>query len=539
MKYWLVFAFLSTIFPPIAGRSLDTKEYDIIVYGGSSAGVVAAIQGSRMGKSVLLISQGNHLGGMMSNGLGWVDIGKPSTVGGLAKEYFHRVWSYYQDDTAWNWESKHPIKGQLMQDPQDETMYVVEPHVAELIFNTMLQETHVEVLYGERLNRKTGVHKTGPRIFQIDMESGRSLQGKIFIDATYEGDLMASAEISYTVERESNGQYGETLNGICINVKNDPSLKRIDPYQVKGNPLSGLLPRVFPNPQQKNGESDRGIQAYNYRMCLTDVPENRVSIEKPIGYDEREYELVFRAIEAGFSPLFFKFDLVPNRKADSNNIGMISTDFVGMNWKYSEADYSWREQMALAHEKWQMGLLWTLQNHDRVPAKIRNLYIPWGLPKDEFTDNHHWPYQLYVREARRMISSVVITEHTALNREAVQDPIALASYQMDSHATKYIVTSGGFLATEGGLYRSVTVPFPISYRAIISKKNECENLFVPICLSASHAAYGSVRMEPVLMMLAQSAATAASLAIDLQVTVQNVPYESLRQQLLKDEQVLY
>jgi hypothetical protein len=314
---------------------------------------------------------------------------------------------------------------------------------------------------------------------------------------------------------------------------------QIDPYLIKGDPQSGLLPRIFPSAGGDKGEGDCGVQAYNFRMCLTDVPENSARIEKPADYDEREYEILFRAIEAGIAAKnIFKLDLLPNRKTDSNNNGLISTDYVGLSWEYPEADYETRKQIAFEHEQWQRGLVWTLQNHPRIPQNVRAFYAPWGLPLDEFIDNNHWPYQLYIREARRMISPLVITEQTVLGNIQVQDSIGLASYSMDSHAIKYVVNPSGFLGTEGGLFKKVLKPYSISYQAIVPARNDCENLLVPVCLSASHAAYGSIRMEPTLMHLGQSAATAASLAIDYNVALQDLPYPALREQLLNDGQVL-
>jgi len=520
-------------------RTLAADSYDLVIYGGSSAGVMAAVQGARMGKSVLLISPEKHLGGMTSSGLGWVDVGNPATAGGLAHEYFHRVWRHYQEKGSWVWELPRSISGQL-QTPSSDMMWVVEPHVAEKIFDQMIEEAKVPVLRGERVDRQNGVTKEGTRILFLHLESGRSVSGAMFIDASYEGDLMAATHVSYVIQRESNSQYGETLNGIRFNIKHASHLKRVDPFRIPGVPESGLLPRVFSLQGESNGDPDPGIQAYNYRMCLTDVPANRIFITKPIDYDEREYELLFRAIEAGIShQSFFKLDLLPNRKTDSNNNGMISTDYVGMNWDYVEADYKSREKIAKAHEKWQRGLVWTLQNHPRVPSHVKAYYTPWGLARDEFADNNHWPYQLYIREARRMVSAVVVTEQTVLGEDPVPDPIGLSSYEMDSHLVKYIALPEGHLATEGGMFRKVRFPFSISYRAIIPRREECENLLVPVCLSASHAAHGSVRMELVFMMLGSAAATAASLAIDHAVSLQDLPYETLRRKLVEHKQILY
>lgn len=522
--------------------STNTSEVDvdIVIYGGTSAGVTAALQAAKMGKSVVLISPKQHLGGMTSNGLGWVDVNRPKAIGGLAHTYFNEVWKYYQQPSSWIWETPHPIKGQLTEShPLDKLMWVLEPHVGEKIFNAMIDTANICVVRGERLDRTDGVLMSGQRIVQIKMESGRTFIGKMFIDATYEGDLMAAANVSYIVGRESNALYHETINGIHPDIASVKLRVEVDPYVVKGNPNSGLLPRIYPDAGGSPGDGDKGVPAYNYRMCLTDVPENRLFIEKPSDYDECEYEILFRAIESGISiDSFFKLDLLPNRKTDSNNKGLISTDYVGMSWDYPEADYVTREQIEREHERWQRGLVWTLQHHDRVPPEIEAYYTPWGLPKDEFAENKHWPYELYVREARRMTSAVVIDEQAVLGNVPVADSIGLASYNMDSHYVKYIVDATGFLSADGGTFEKVLDPYPISYQAIIPLKSECENILIPVCLSASHAAYGAIRMEPTFMILGQSAGTAASLAIDFGVGVQDLPYAALQQKLMADGQVL-
>jgi hypothetical protein len=349
---------------------------------------------------------------------------------------------------------------------------------------------------------------------------------------------MAAAGVSYFVGREANSRYNETINGVKSLLSVSAIYPEgIDPYRIKGDPSSGLLPRVRPDHGIPEGEGDKGVQAYNYRMCLTDVPENRVPIERPAGYDEAEYEIVFRAIEIGTKD-FFKLDLMPNRKTDSNNNGFVSTDFVGMSEDYPEADYGTRERLAKAHEQWQRGLVWTLQNHPRVPEAMRKFYAPWGLPKDEFTDTGHWPHQLYIREARRMVADYVVTENTAMGRETASDPVGLGSYSMDSHATRHTLSPKGFVKNEGGMFVKLPAPYGISYRSIVPRRGECGNLLVPVCASATHAAYGSMRMEPVFMVLGQSAATAACLALDRGIALQDLPYEPLRESLLSDGQIL-
>jgi len=513
--------------------------YDVIVYGGTSSGVIASIQAVKMGKSTLLIEPGNHLGGMTSSGLSWVDVQHAGEVGGLAKEFFNRVWMFYQDDTAWKYEAKHEIDGQASSDAfKNETMWVLEPHVAENIFNSMVAEANVPVVLGERLDRLHGVKKNGNRINTIVMESGKSFQGRMFIDASYEGDLMASAGVSYIVGRESNSQYGETLNGIHPDSLHLGLL--INPYVIKGDPTSGLLSRISPNSEGNPGDGDKGVPAYCYRLCLTKIPSNRIMIKKPVSYNDQKYKILFRYLEssANINKNFFTLNFIPNQKIDANNNGPVSMDYVGMSWNYAEAGYNERKRIANRHKKWQKGLIWTLQNHPRIPQNVRDFYAPWGLAKDEFTDNNHWPPLLYIREARRMISDVVITELTARGQSQVNDGIAMCTYPMDSHVIKYFLDGTKVVRSDGGMYTLLPNPFSISYGAIVPKQLECENLLVPVCVSASHVAFGTIRTEPVIMVLGQSAATAACLAIDLGVVVQDVPYDSLREQLLADNQVI-
>lgn len=508
---------------------------DILIYGGTSAGVVAAVQAKHLGKSVILINPGKHVGGATSNGIGWVDQLHHHLVGGITKEFFQHVWRYYQTDAAWKYEPKHLMRNQRgYPNPNDHTMWILEPHIGERIFKSMLKTASVQVVCNEKLNRINGVQKNGQQILQIQTESGNSYQAQMFIDATYEGDLMAAAGVSYTVGRESNQLYGETHNGIHLNLSFNSI--PIDPYKIKGDPASGLLPRIYPNLEGNPGDADHGVQAYNYRVCLTNVPENRVVIEKPSHYDESQYEILFRAAEAGVQK-FFQFNFLPNLKIDANTLGPVSTDYVGMSWGWAEADDVTRKQIALQHENWHRGLLWSLQNHPRIPSKIRQYYASWGLAKDEFIENNHWPYELYVREARRMVSSMVITENHALGTDPITDGVGLASYPMDSHRVKYYVSPNGLLHSEGSLFLKIPISFPVSYQALVPKKEECRNLIVPVCLSATHVAYGAIRTEPTYMILGQSAATAASLAIDLGVDVQDVPYEKLKAQLLQDGQI--
>jgi hypothetical protein len=350
------------------------------------------------------------------------------------------------------------------------------------------------------------------------------------------------AGVSFVAGRESNTEFGEQGNGNTGVARKNQLPDGIDPYVVPGDPASGLLPGVNPGLGGEPGSGDHRFQAYCYRMCLTDVPENRITIEKPARYNEADYEILFRAIAAGQRGDFFKTSPLPNRKTDSNNNGGISTDFIGMNygddWNWATLDHAGREQLAAKHRDWQLGLVWSLQNHPRVPEAIRKTYAKWGLPKDEFADNAHWPYNLYVREARRMRSGFVMTEDHCKNRKPVEDPVGMGAYALDSHNTQRVVHNG-MVKNEGDIQTSLGgKAYGISYRSIIPAAGECENLLVPWALSATHIAFGSIRMEPVFMILGQSAATAACMAIQDGTSVQQVPYEKLRARLLADGQKL-
>jgi hypothetical protein len=494
------------------------KQFDIVIYGGTAAGITAAVQAKIMGKSVVVIEPSQRIGGLTSGGLGDTDVGMKQAIGGLSLEFYKRVARKYS---------------------QDEACWLFEPKVALEVLQDLVAEHSIEIVYGERLELKDGVIKQGSRIISIRMESGNIYKGKVFIDTTYEGDLMGKAGVSYFVGRESNSQYGETLNGIQPGNELNELPSGIDPYVVKGVPSSGLLQRVNSDRGGNVGDGDTKLQAYNFRMCLTNNPDNRMEIEKPEGYNEADYEILFRAIEQGQSSRFFKLNRVTPDKTDSNNNSGISTDYNGMNHSYAEADYITREQIWHAHRIYQQGYVWTIQNHPRVPEEIRAVYKPWGLPLDEFIEYGHWTPQLYVRESRRMISDYVVTEHVVRLEEPVPDSIGMGSFAMDSHHTQYYVNEDGHVSTEGGFYVKLAAPYPISYRAVVPKKTECTNLIVPVCVSASHAAYGSIRMEPVFMILGQSAAAAAALALDTDGIVQNVKYEQLHAILVQENQVLY
>jgi hypothetical protein len=524
-------AFLFSALPASAA------DYDIVIYGGNASGVAAAVQASRMGKTVVLIEPGRHIGGLTSGGLGWTDSGNKAVIGGISREYYQRVKKHYDDPAAWVSEKRDGYK---FYRKDEDAMWTFEPKVAEKILRDMLKEAKVEVVFGERLDRAKGVKLDGKRIVSIATESGKTFAAKMFIDATYEGDLMAAAGVSYTVGREPNKQYGETLNGVARkwNVSTHRFLLKVDPFVKPGDPKSGLVFGMDPNPLPADGEGDKRLQAYCYRMCMSDVPANRVPFEKPADYDERKYELLFRNFEAGDLRIPMKPDRMPNGKTDTNNNFAVSTDFIGQNYAYPEATYAEREKILAAHLSYQKGLMWSLLNHKRVPEKVREQMAKWGLAKDEFTDTDHWPHQIYVREARRLLADYVITERDCRRLRDTPMSVGMGSYNMDSHNCCRYVTPDGFVQNEGDVQVSPGGPYRISYKSIVPKAGECPNLFVPVCLSSSHIAYGSIRMEPVFMVLGQSSATAACMAIDEKIDVQKVDYEKLKKRLLDDKQVL-
>jgi len=511
------------------------ESYDIVVYGATGGGVVAAVEAGRLGKSVALVEPQKFIGGMTAGGLGATDIGSKTTVVGLAKEFYHRVWKHYQNPAVWKYETRAEYKPKHHDAISDhlEVQWFFEPKVATAILTEMLSEAGVKVFTGERLLRAAGgVKKEGGRITEMTLESGRVLGGKMFIDASYEGDLMAGAGVSYFVGREANAEHGETMNG--IRRVQGYAGKRIDAYKVAGDPQSGLLPNIDAQPPGPEGSADKRVQAYTFRLCLTDAPENRVPVTKPDGYDPLVYEPHLRwvLVNPGAMPgkLFYKLTPMPNRKTDSNNHGMYSTDFVGKSAAWAEASYAEREKMWKEHEDYLRGFLWFMGNDERLPEAVRKETLRWGFPKDEFTATGHWPFQLYVREARRMKSAYIVTEHDCRRARVVEDGVVLASYGMDSHSTSRSVDAEGQVITEGGFLSRVS-PYPVSYRAIVPKETECANLLVPVCLSATHAAYGSIRMEPVFMMLGQASAFAAAQAIDTGKAVQAVPVEKIRERV--------
>ncbi|MBI1318420.1 MAG: FAD-dependent oxidoreductase [Candidatus Hydrogenedens sp.] len=522
----------------------DDFEADVIVYGGTSAGVSAALQAARMDKSVIIVGPDTHLGGLTAGGLGWTDTGKKEVIGGIAREFYHRVWQHYQQPEAWRWQPQEEYgnKGQGTPaiDGENRTMWIFEPHVAEAAFEAMVKEAGLDIRRDAWLDRAGGVVVKEGRIESIRTLAGDVFRGKMFIDATYEGDLMAAAGVSYTVGRESKDTYGEEWNGVQTGTLHHAHYfeSDISPYVVPGDPESGLLPLVSADPPGEYGAGDHRVQAYCYRLCMTDHDSNRVPFVKPEGYDPAQYTLLARVFASGWRGQFNKFDPIPNHKTDTNNHGPVSTDNIGMNYDYPDASYERRREILKEHETYQRGLLYFTANDPSVPDDVREAMSRWGLAKDEFTDNDNWPHQIYVREARRMVSDFVMTENEVLHRREVPRPVGMGSYAMDSHNVQRYVTPEGFVQNEGDIGVSTGGPYRIGYGALVPKRSECENLLVPVCVSSSHTAFGSIRMEPVFMILGQSAATAAALALDADCAVQDVDYQKLKERLLADDQRL-
>jgi hypothetical protein len=510
----VILAFCKICFAPAAMAQTNERQADICIYGGNAAGVIAAYTAAKMDRKVLLIEPGAHLGGLTTGGLGYTDIGNKYAISGLSLDVYRRIGKHYGKFEQW----------------------VFEPHVAEAIMKQYISEAGVQVIYGHQL---ASVEKTDEKINAIILDAAngkkQKVNAKIFIDCSYEGDLLAKAGVSYTVGREANHVYKETYNGVQL-LQGHQFPDGIDPYKVPGNPASGLVWGVSNGQLAEQGSGDKKVQAYNFRICLSNRPDNRVPIERPDNYDSSRYELLLRYLGKkvpGDLWGFLKFDLMPNNKTDINNNGPFSTDMIGNSDHYPEADYATRKKIQKQHEDYVKGLLYFIGHDKRMPEHLRTQMLAWGYPKDEYADNGNWTPQLYVREARRMVGAYVMTQHNCEGREVVNDGVGIAAYTMDSHNCQRIVVNG-MVKNEGNVEIGGFGPYPISYRALIPKAGECNNLLVPVCLSASHIAYGSIRMEPVFMVLGQSAAVAASLAIESNSNVHQVDVKKLQSLLARN-----
>jgi hypothetical protein len=517
---------------------------DVIVYGGTSSAVTAAVEVSRMGKTVIMVSPDKHPGGLSSSGLGFTDTGNKTVIGGLAREFYQIIYQHYQEPGSWKWQKQSEYgnvgQGNPAIDGENRTMWIFEPHAAEEAFEKMIKQSNVPVYRDEWLNRETGIVKKDGAIVSIKTMSGKIFTGKIFIDATYEGDLMASAGVKYTVGREASNTYNEQWNGVQKGVFHHGHYFKdnVDPYKIRGNPSSGLLPRISAEAPGENGSGDKKIQAYCFRLCLTKVPENKTDITKPEGYDSTQYELLARLSESRWNEFFGKYDPIPNCKTDVNNHGPFSFDNIGMNWDYPDASYERRKEIIKEHILYQKGLLYFMATDRRLPEQVRKTMNEWGLAKDEFADNGNWPYNIYVRESRRMLGEYVMTENDVFGKRPVPDPVGMGSYTMDSHNVQRYVTPEGFVQNEGDIGVTPDKPYQISMGSIMPRKDDCSNLLVTVCVSCSHIAFGSIRMEPVFMILGQSAGVIASMAVDKRKNIHDLPYEEIKMKLEKTGQIL-
>jgi len=515
MKKILLFSLAISVILHSCQQEATEKRADICIYGATSAGIIAAYTAVKMGKTVILINPDEHVGGLTTGGLGQTDIGNKYAITGLSRDFYRRLGEKYGEFEQWTF----------------------EPHVAMEVFQEYLDEAGIEPVKNMRLKDVT---KEDGRIVSAVFENSLkpslltdfSVSADVFIDCTYEGDLMAAADVSYTVGRESNSTYGETYNGVQLR-EHHQFPDGVDPYIIPGDSTSGLLWGISQNTLDPRGTGDHKVQAYNYRVCLTNDPDNLVPIARPEGYDSTWYNLMVRYMGAFENPElqdFFMWSRMPNQKTDINNWGGFSTDMIGENYQYPEGDYALRKDIIDKHELYTKGLFYFLGNDTRVPENIRSEMQKWGLPKDEYVNNDHWSPQLYIREARRMIGAYVMTEHNCLGDSTVNDAVGMAAYTMDSHNCQRLVVNG-MVKNEGDVQIGGFPPYDVAYRSLTPKKEECTNLLVPVCLSASHIAFGSIRMEPVFMVLAQSAAMAASMAVEKQISVQDINVRELQQQL--------
>ncbi|MBS1874846.1 MAG: FAD-dependent oxidoreductase [Acidobacteria bacterium] len=486
----------------------DAQSFDLVVYGGTAGGVITAVRGAREGLSVALLEPGSHLGGMATGGLSRTDFGKKEVIGGDALEFYWRVGRKYEI-------------GRYAQD----VAWFYEPKIGEQVLREMLAEAKVRVLMRHRLREKTGVRKQGQRVVSITTEDGAVFAAKVFADCSYEGDLMAQAGVEYAVGRESAAQYGESLAGVRDRTPYHQFLVRVSPYDANGK----LLPEVDPGPKAAAGSGDRKVQAYNFRMILSEDPANSVAFPKPPGYDPKRYELMARLIEAqtrqnSKPPVMHNVTLIariPNRKADINNQGAFSTDYIGKSWDYPDGSYAVRERIWRDHVNYTKGYFYFLAHDPRVPASLQKEVNGWGLAKDEFTDNENWPHQLYIREARRMVGEYVMSQRDIQTDLTKSDAIGMGSYNSDSHNIQRLATADGAVENEGDMQVSVT-PYQIPFRMILPKRGQAANLLVPVCFSASHVAYSTLRMEPQYMIIGQAAAVAAAMAVKEGKAVQDV-----------------
>lgn len=529
MRILIILIYLSCVLVPVsAGTNPKAKHYDIVVYGATSAGVVAAHTAAKMGKSVVLIATDTHIGGLSSGGLGQTDIGNKFVIGGLSRDFYKRLGDIYGEEETWQF----------------------EPSAASKVFDDYINEANVPIIANKRIESISKENTTITSLILVNTfgstRKKQEISGEVFLDCSYEGDLLAIAGVSYTVGREDNSVYKETYSGFHLPVYRKTSgyhqfPDNVSPYVVPGDSTSGLLWGIGDKEFVENGTGDKGVQAYNFRICLTDSVENMIPITKPENYDPKKYELLIRLFQAQPNDRkissYFIWTKMPGRKTDVNNRGGFSTDMIGANHNWPEASFEERKSIFEDHLDYTKGLLYFYVSDERVPQELRDFVSKWGYPKDEYVDNNNFTPQLYIREGRRMIGEYVMTEHNVTGRQIVNDPIGMAAYNMDSHNVNRLVVDG-MVKNEGNVEIGGFKPYPVSYKSITPKRSECTNLLVPVSLSSSHIAFGSIRMEPVFMLLGESAAVAAAQAIDEDAAVQNIDYPTLKKTLLEKGQIL-
>jgi hypothetical protein len=517
---FLSFIVALLVLMPTELRAASTESFDLVVYGATASGAVTAIAAAREGLRVVLVDPGHHVGGMVSSGLSSTDAGKQEVMGGISREFFERVGHYYKEPIEWHF----------------------EPHVAEHVFDEMLREAKVMTIFDRRLREKTGVAKKGNRIVAITLQGGEVLRAPVFVDATYEGDLMAEAGLSYTWGRESTADYGESLAGVRGKQRPDHHFNvGVSPYAADGS----LLPEVSPGPKGQLGQGDKKVQAYGFRICLTNRKDDEVPYPKPDHYNPYRYELLKRLIETltaaeGRPPVMGEMMYLGPLKGDKfdvNSQGGFSTDHIGASWDYPTADYKRQAEIWQDHYQYEAGFFYFLAHDPSVPLSLRNEVNEYGLAKDEFTDNRNWPWQLYIRESRRMMGSYVMTQKDIQEDITKPDSIGMGSYESDSHHVQRVPTADKTVENEGEMY-VVTNPYEIPYRMILPKSGQVDNLLVPVCFSASHVAYSTIRMEPQYMIIGQAAGVAATLAVRHKVPVRDISIPELQKRLLEEHAIL-
>ncbi|WAC14717.1 FAD-dependent oxidoreductase [Dyadobacter pollutisoli] len=531
---------LSLVLPLLlltAFNAAGQHKFDVVIYGGSAGGYAAAIQVARMGKSVALLEPTAHIGGHVVEGLGGTDVDNHKefrnspAVSGIALEFYKRVAKAYGRDEA--------FEKMLRDGEKKPNLWRLESSVAGKVIKAWLAEYKISLFYKTRLSEsKNAVLKKDTKITRIKTETGSTFEAKIFIDATIEGDLLAAAGVSTTVGREANATYNETFNGIRATNTHAPFLVKVDPYKIPGDSTSGLIPTIQDEKLGIPGAGDNHLQAYCFRVCLTQKTGNKIAFYTPKNFKRADYEIYLRYLKAG-GKLYTPGAELPNGKTDLGAWHDLSHNLYGLNVDYPEGNYATRKRILAEHETFTKGLFYFLANDPevgRLDSTLQRKWSGWGYAKDEFTDNNGFPRMFYVRDARRMVSDYVITEHHVKrdNPTPVADPVTIAYWPTDLHSVRRIVRDGAAY-NEGSVFGGDAHwrPLPISYRALVPKKSECTNLLTPTCPSSSHLAYGAIRIEWTFMALGQAVGTAAVMAIDNQSTVQEVDYEKLRSLLTK------